>query len=146
MKMQQMGAIRRRSFRKYRDVFLPVQNFGNLLIDDPCMPTATPAQEDSIVSGRQPANQRPMTDFLLGDEGGRQHAVDYINIDPGNVIGYQQCTRHGMGQIRLNLDPESFKQRTGPTGFETQTKSVTANRENTEHEKSPAENQQGQAQ
>jgi hypothetical protein len=50
-----------------------------------------------------------------------------------------------MGQIRLNLHPDSFKQRTGPTGFETQTKPVAANRENAEHEKSPAENQQGQA-
>ena len=49
-----------------------------------------------------------------------------------------------MGQIRLNLHPESLKQRTGPTGFETQTKPVAANRENAEHEKSPANDQQGE--
>ena len=50
-----------------------------------------------------------------------------------------------MGQIRLNLHAEGFKQRTGPTGFEAQAEPITANRENAEHEKSPAENQQGQA-
>jgi len=139
-----MGAIRRCSLRKYRDVFLPVQNFSNLLIDDPRMPTATPAQEDGVVSGCQPADQRPVPNLLLGDKGSRQHAVDHINIDPGNVVGHQQRARHGMGQIRLDLDADGFKQRTGPTGFQTQADPVAAKRENAEHEKSPADDQQGQ--
>ena len=145
MKMQQMRTVSRCPFGKYRDVFLLVENFSNFLIDDPRMPAAAPAQENGVVSGCEPANQRPVPNLFLGDKGRRQRAVDHINIDPGDVIRYQQRPRHGMGQIRLNLHPESLKQRTGPTGFEAQTEPVAANRENAEHEKSPAENQQGQA-
>jgi hypothetical protein len=145
MKMQQMRTVSRCPFGKYRDVFLLVENFSNFLIDDPRMPAAAPAQENGVVSGCEPANQRPVPNLFLGDKGSRQRTVDHIDIDPGNVICNQQRARYGMGQIRLNLHPESLKQRTGPTGFEAQAEPVAANRENAEHEKSPAENQQGQA-
>ena len=123
MKMQQMRTVSRCPFGKYRDVFLLVENFSNFLIDDQRMPAAAPAQENGVVSGCEPANQRPVPNLFLGDKGSRQRAVDHINID----------------------HPESLKQRTGPTGFEAQAEPITANRENAEHEKSPAENQQGQA-
>jgi len=69
MKMQQTAAICRRTFRKYRDMTTTAKQLTNFLIDDLCVTAAASAQEDGVVFRRQPANDRPVPDLFLRDEG-----------------------------------------------------------------------------
>jgi len=80
--MQQAPAIGRRSFRKNRDMLALGQNSGNLGVDDSCMPTAATTQENGIVLRGQPADNRPVADFLLGNKSGWQHRVDHQDVQP----------------------------------------------------------------
>jgi hypothetical protein len=42
----------------------------------------------------QPADQGPLSDIALGDEGGRQQGVDDENVDEGYVVADQQSALH----------------------------------------------------
>ena len=134
MEMQQMRAVGRRSLGKYRHMLALAENPGDFLINDLGVTTTAPAQKDRIVPGRQPADQGPVTDFFLGDEGGRQHRVDDIDVDPGDMVGNQQCTRHDMRQIGLNLYPQRIEQGNGPTGFQPSPRGLAAYGKDGEHQ------------
>jgi len=145
VKMQQMRAIGRRAFGKYGHIFPLSQNFSDLLVDDPGMPAAAPAQEDRVVFRRQPADQRPVPHLFLGNEGRRQYRIDDIDVDPRNMVGNHQRARHGMGQVGFDRDAQRIEQRDGPTGFQPAAHGLAANRKNAKDDQSPAGDQQGQA-
>ncbi len=145
MEMQQTPPIRRRTLRKDRDMAPLVEQGGNFLIDDFCVAAAATAQEDRIVLRRQPADQRPVPDLRLGDEGRRQGGIDNVDVDPRDVIGDDQRTGNRVGQIGLDLDPEGIEQRAGPTRLQAQPGSCTADRKNQQGDDDAAENQQNQA-
>lgn len=126
-------------------MFSFAENIGHLRVDHLRMPTAAAAQKYRVVLRRQPADQRPVPDLFLRDEGGRQDSVDHIDIDPRNMVGDQQCARHGMRQIGLDLDTERIEQGCCPAGLKRQTLAVAAQRENAQRKKHPADDQQGDA-
>jgi len=82
VKMQQTAAIGRRSFRKNSNMLALAKNGGDLLVDDPGVPAAAPAQEDSVVPGCQPADDRPVTHLLLRHESRWHDRIDHENVDP----------------------------------------------------------------
>jgi len=82
MKMQQTAAIGRRSFRKNSDMLALAKNGGDLLVDDPGVPATAPAQEDGVVPGCQPADDRPVTHLLLRHESRWHDRIDHENVDP----------------------------------------------------------------
>ncbi|OHC68898.1 MAG: hypothetical protein A2045_06055 [Rhodocyclales bacterium GWA2_65_20] len=124
-------------------MFSLVENLGYLLVDHLRMATAATAQEYRVVLCRQPADQRPVPDLFLRDEGRWQRGVDDVDIDPRNMIGDQQGTRNRMRQVGLDLDTECIEQGSRPTGLECQTLAVAAQRENAQRKKHPADYQQG---
>jgi len=91
-------------------MFAAPQNRRDLPVDNPRMSAAAAAQKDRVVLGRQPANQRPVPDLFLGDEGCRKHGVDDADIDPGNVVGDQQCTGHDVPPIGHDRDSKRIEQ------------------------------------
>jgi hypothetical protein len=115
--MQEMRAISRRALGKDGDVVALGENPGNLLVDDPSMATAATAQEDRIAARRQPADQRPVPDFLLGDKGGRQGGIDDKDIEPRNMVGDNQRARHGMAEVSLEFDAQRGQDTPGDTRF-----------------------------
>jgi len=145
MEMQQTAAVAGRPFGKDRDMLALGQHVGNLLIDDPGVAAAAPAQEDRVVFGGQPADQRPVPNFLLRDEGGRQGGVDHVDVDPRDVVGDQQRARHRMGQIGLDLDPKRIEQRGRPCLLEPQAGTVGAERKNGQRNQRPGQYQQEDA-
>ena len=76
--------------------------------------TTATAQENRIVPCCQPAKHRPMSHFFLSDKGGRHDSVDYVNINPRNMVGDQQDTGCCVGQVRFNLNTKGIKQRMSP--------------------------------
>jgi len=145
MKMQQGLPVGRRALGKNRDMLAARKKRGDLPVDDPRMPPAATAQEDRVVLRRQPADQRPAPDLFLGNEGRRQHGVDHVDVDPGNVVGDQQCAGNYMGQIGLDPDPERIEQSRRPAGLEAQTRCVAAQRKNAQRHQRPTGDQQRQA-
>jgi len=145
MKMQQGLAVGRRALGKNRDMLAARQKRGDLPVDYPRMPPAAAAQEDRVVLCRQPADQRPAPDLFLGNEGRRQHGVDHVDVDPGNVVGDQQCAGHDMGQVGLDLDSEGIEQRGRPAGLQAQAGRVAAQRKYAERHQRPADHHQRQA-
>ena len=96
MEIEQAGAVRSAAFRKDGDVFPFAQYFCNFFIDEAGVATAAATQKNRVIFFRQPANQGPVSDFFLGNEGGRQDGIDDENIDPGNMIGDDQAARQNM--------------------------------------------------
>ena len=120
-----------------------VENLGHLFVDYLRMPTAAAAQKYRIVLRSQPADQRPVPDLFLRHEGSRQGRVDNVDIDPRNMVGDQQGTRHRMRQVGLDFDAECVEQRSRPTGLERQTLAFAAQREDAQRKNHPADYQQG---
>jgi hypothetical protein len=145
VEMQQAAAIAGRPLGKNRDMLAQGQHIGNLLVDDFGVPAAAAAQEDRIVLCRQPADQRPVPDFLLRDESGRQDGVDHVDVNPRDVVGDQQCAGHRMRQIGLDFDTERVEQGGRPAGLEGQASTVVAERQNAQRAERPADDQQGDA-
>jgi len=82
VKMQQAAAVGRCSFREDGDMLALAEQPGNLLVDDPGVPPAAPTQEDSVVPGCQPADDRPVTHLLLRHESRWHDRIDHENVDP----------------------------------------------------------------
>jgi len=146
MEMQQAAPIGRRSFRKNRDVLAPPKQLGNLRIDHPGMPTTATAQENRVVPGRKPADDRPVANFLLRHEGRRQGRIDDENVDPRNVVGNQQGAGQGMREISFEFDPQCIEQGSRPRLLEQQAPPIAAQAEQGQRNDGPANNQQGQSQ
>jgi hypothetical protein len=139
MKMQQATAIGRRALGKYGNMFALRQNFGDLGIDDPRVPTAPPAQEYGIVPDRQATDQRPVPNLFLGHKSRRQNGIDHQNIKPGNVVCHQQNTGGNVGKISLQFDAKDLEQRGRPTGPEAQARRIAKEREEREGERNPTQ-------
>ena len=146
MKMEQSTPVGCRSFRKNGNVLALPQQFGNLRIDDPGVPTTASAQENRIVLGRKPADDWPVTNLHLRHEGRRQGRIDDENIDPRNVVGNQQGAGYSVGQIGFEFDTQCVKQGGGPCLLEQQAPPITTNAEHGQRDDGPAENQQSQSQ
>src|SRR5574337_1815255 len=106
MEMQDVTAVGRGAFRKDRHVAPCVEYPGDFRIDDPGMTPAAAAQEHRFISCREPADEGPVTDFGLGDEGGWGDGVDGEDVDPRDVVGYQ----HAAGGDGLAPDFEADAQ------------------------------------
>jgi len=145
MEMQQTAAIGGRPLGKHGNVLPLAQHIGDLLIDDFGVAAAAPAQENRVVLGRQPADQRPVPDFLLRNESGRQGGVDHVDIDPRDMVGDQQSARHRMGQIGLDLDAERVEQGGRPALLEPQPATIATERKNNQRYQRPGQHQQGDA-
>jgi len=145
VKIQQAPAIGRRPFGEDGDMLALRQNFGNLHVDDPRMATAAPTQEHRVVFRCQPADHRPAPDLFLGNESYRQHGIDHQDVDPRDVIGYQQDTGHDMRQVSFEFYPQSPEQCRRPAGAEAQPHCIAQEREEDERNSCPAKQQQGNA-
>jgi len=138
-------AVGGRTLGKDCDVAPFRKDSGNFLVDDPGVPPATTAQKDRIVACRQPADQGPMPDLFLGNECGWQGGIDDVDVDPGNMVGHQQRTGPGMGQIRFEDHAEGTEQSTRPSRFQGKTTRYAAPWKYEQDDQRPAQHKQGEA-
>ena len=73
------------------------------------MSPAAPAQENRIVTRRQPANKWPLSNFGFRNERGRTYSVDDKNIEPGNVIGDNQAALRKRCPLSIKADSQNFQ-------------------------------------
>jgi len=131
MKMEQMGAVGRRSLGKNSDVIAVGQDVGYLLVDDAGVSAATATQEHGFATRRQQADQRPVTNLFLRNKGRRQNRIDDEDIDPRDMVGDDESAWNGFGQIRIEPDTERIDDTAGGAGFQTLAGSVAADRKKT---------------
>ena len=135
MEMQEVRAIGGRSLGKDGDVIALLEDGANLLVDDPGMAATAAAQENRIVARCQPADQRPVPDLLLGNEGGGQGGIEDEDVDPGNMIGDDQCAGHGMPQVGVEFDAQCAKEAPREAGLQAQARWSGTKRHDAQHEK-----------
>lgn len=128
MKMQKAAPVGRRPLGKNGDMLALSQDIGDLCVDHPSVAAAATLQENRVVLGREPADQRPVADFGLGYEGSWQSCVDDVDVDPRNMVGNEQGPGDSVGQISLDLDAERVEQRRRPAGLECQALTVATQR------------------
>jgi len=80
--MLDMGAVGGGAFRKDGYVLAGGQDVGDFPVDELGVAAAAPFQEDGVVDSGQPADDRPMPDLFLGNEGAGAGGVDDENIQP----------------------------------------------------------------
>jgi len=141
MEVQQMAAVGRRAFRKNGGVPAAGQQFGDLLVDDAGVAATAPAQENRFILRRQPADDRPAPDLLLGDEGDRHGGVDDQDVDPRHMVGDDQRPRPGMRQVGLQFDAQRPQQGRRPRRAQAQTHPPGTHGKNAQGGQRPAEDQ-----
>jgi len=104
VKTEQMGSVACRSLRKNGDIHASIQQGIDFCIDYLGVTAAAPAQENGVVFFAQPAKERPLAYLGLGDEGGRSQGMNGEDIEPGDMIGYNQATRGRIGRLRLQAN------------------------------------------
>jgi hypothetical protein len=80
-----------RAFREHGDTAAAAEHFGDVLLGLAGSGTRTTGKEYRLGAAAQPADQRPGAHIVLGDEGRRCEGVDGEDVEPGNVVRYQQA-------------------------------------------------------
>jgi len=90
VEMPDVAAVGGGAFGKQGDMVAVAQCAFDLLVGASGVAAAGALDEQGAGLLRQETDQRPTTYFGLGNEAQREHRIQQINVEPGNVVGGKQ--------------------------------------------------------